>query len=129
MGSRLTNLLPKLMYSRSMRYFAVAKVMNQTLVAFAFHPIIVKGFQHIWRKEARIGMLMMSKAPTLTFEFPPIGSNSHFNPSNMVSSDVNFKQDPQPVAILKTWKPKTWKRKPNRHNLIGRVLDIGSCDT
>ena len=175
------SILPKLMCSGSTRYFAVAKVMNQTLVGFAFRPVMVKGFtlfydkkiadlraqlqevaiplhvrraclvasaqtimemtkaqsfkpfldgvishqvhemwafmeplfapgiarneawedlEHIWREAARIGMLMMSKASTFTFDFPPVGSNSHFNPSNMVSKDVNFKQDPQSLGHM-----------------------------
>ena len=173
--------LPKLMSTGSTRYFAIAKVMNQMLVSFAFRPIMIKGFtlyydkkiadlraqlqqvaiplhirraclvasaqtvvemskaqgfkkfldgvishqikemwsfleplfapgvarseawddlNHIWYEASRIGVLMMSKASTFTMDFPPVGSNSLFNPSNMISRDQNFKQDPQSLGHM-----------------------------
>ncbi len=48
---------------------------------------------HIWREAVRIGLLQMKKASSFTLDFPPIGLNSRFNPSNMVNRDAQFKQD------------------------------------
>ncbi|KAK4693568.1 protein phosphatase PTC6, partial [Lecanoromycetidae sp. Uapishka_2] len=55
---------------------------------------------HIWREAVRIGLLQMTKASTFTLDFPPVGPNSRFNPSNMISRDPNFKQNPQALGQM-----------------------------
>jgi len=55
---------------------------------------------HIWHEAVRIGLLQMTKASTFSIDFPPVGSNSRFNPSNMTSRDANFKQDSQTLGQM-----------------------------
>jgi len=55
---------------------------------------------NIWRQATRVGVNMLLKASHWSVDFPPTGQNSHFNPAQMVSRDLNFKQDPQTLASM-----------------------------
>ena len=50
--------------------------------------------KRIWTEAFRIGISMLSKPSLFQFDFPPVGSNSHYNPSNMVSRETTFVPDP-----------------------------------
>lgn len=54
----------------------------------------------IWKEATRIGILMLSKPCIYTLDFPPMGPNSYFNPSNMCSRDEGFTQDPQALSSM-----------------------------
>lgn len=54
----------------------------------------------IWREATRIGILMLSKPCIYTLDFPPMGPNSYFNPSNMCSRDEDFTQNPQALSSM-----------------------------
>lgn len=54
----------------------------------------------IWREATRIGILMLSKPCIYTLDFPPMGPNSYFNPSNMCSRDEEFTQNPQALSSM-----------------------------
>lgn len=54
----------------------------------------------IWREATRIGILMLSKPCIYTLDFPPMGPNSYFNPSNMCSRDEEFPQNPQALSSM-----------------------------
>lgn len=54
----------------------------------------------IWREAARIGILMLSKPCIYTLDFPPMGPNSYFNPSNMCNRDEDFTQDSQALSSM-----------------------------
>lgn len=54
----------------------------------------------IWREATRIGILMLSKPCIYTLDFPPMGPNSYFNPSNMCSRDEDFTQDPLTLSSM-----------------------------
>ncbi|MCJ1277177.1 hypothetical protein MMC21_004987 [Puttea exsequens] len=180
---QLTNpdIFVRLLSTGSTRYFAIAKLMNSTIVNVALRPIMLKGFAtvydkkladlrvslqkvgipltvrrgmltanadlvteitqspgfqsflddfvarqqygmwnqleslfapgvareeawedlgRIWREASRIGLIMMSRPSTFNVDFPPVGSSSRFNPSNMVNRDVNFRQDPQSLSSM-----------------------------
>ena len=44
----------------------------------------------IWDQASRIGLMVLSKASIFSFDFPPIGVNSHWNQSSMVNREPNF---------------------------------------
>lgn len=54
----------------------------------------------IWREATRIGILMLSKPCIYTLDFPPMGPNTYFNPSNMCSRDDEFTQNPQALSSM-----------------------------
>ena len=54
----------------------------------------------IWQEAARIGTLMLSKPCIYTLDFPPMGPNSYFNPSNMCSRDDGFTRDPTALSSM-----------------------------
>ena len=54
----------------------------------------------IWREATRIGILMLSKPCIYTLDFPPMGPNSYFNPSNMCSRDEGFTRDAQALSAM-----------------------------
>ena len=54
----------------------------------------------IWKEATRIGILMLSKPCIYTLDFPTMGPNSYFNPSNMCSRDEGFTQDPQALSSM-----------------------------
>lgn len=54
----------------------------------------------IWREAVRIGITMLSKPCIYTLDFPPMGPNSYFNPSNMCSRDEDFTQNPQALSSM-----------------------------
>ncbi|CAD6575025.1 MAG: hypothetical protein ASARMPREDX12_007067 [Alectoria sarmentosa] len=54
----------------------------------------------IWREATRIGILMLSKPCIYTLDFPPMGPNSYFNPSNMCNRDEGFTQNPQALSSM-----------------------------
>ena len=54
----------------------------------------------IWREATRIGILMLSKSCIYTLDFPPMGPNSYFNPSNMCNRDEDFTQDSQALSSM-----------------------------
>lgn len=54
----------------------------------------------IWSEAARIGILMLSKPCIYTLDFPPMGPNSYFNPSNMCNRDDGFTQNPQALSSM-----------------------------
>ena len=54
----------------------------------------------IWREATRIGILMLSKPCIYTLDFPPMGPNSYFNPSNMCNRDEGFTQNPQALSSI-----------------------------
>ena len=54
----------------------------------------------IWREASRIGTLMLSKPCIYTLDFPPMGPNSYFNPSNMCSRDEGFTRDPTALSSV-----------------------------
>ena len=54
----------------------------------------------IWREAGRIGTLMLSKPCIYTLDFPPMGPNSYFNPSNMCSRDEGFTRDPMALSSM-----------------------------
>ena len=54
----------------------------------------------IWREATRIGILMLSKPCIYTLDFPPMGPNSYFNPSNMCNRDDAFPQKPQALGSM-----------------------------
>ncbi|KAL6720586.1 hypothetical protein ACLMJK_002510 [Lecanora helva] len=54
----------------------------------------------LWRDAVRIGGLMLMKASAFSLDFPAVGPNSLFNPAQMVSRDVSFRQDPQSLAKM-----------------------------
>ncbi|KAF6230738.1 hypothetical protein HO173_011090 [Letharia columbiana] len=54
----------------------------------------------IWREATRIGILMLSKPCIYTLDFPPMGPNSYFNPSNMCNRDQDFTQNPQALSSM-----------------------------
>lgn len=55
---------------------------------------------NIWREATRIGVLMLSKPCIYTLDFPPMGPNSYFNPSNMCNRDEEFTQDSQALSSM-----------------------------
>ena len=55
---------------------------------------------HIWQEAARIGTLMLSKPCIYTLDFPPMGPNSYFNPSNMCSRDEGFTRDATALSSM-----------------------------
>lgn len=54
----------------------------------------------IWREATRIGILMLSKPCIYTLDFPPMGPNSYFNPSNMCNRDEDFTQNAQALSSM-----------------------------
>ena len=54
----------------------------------------------IWREATRVGILMLSKPCIYTLDFPPMGPNSYFNPSNMCNRDETFPQKPQALGTM-----------------------------
>ena len=54
----------------------------------------------IWKEAGRIGNLMLSKPCIYTLDFPPMGPNSYFNPSNMCNRDDGFTQNPQALGSM-----------------------------
>lgn len=54
----------------------------------------------IWQEATRIGVLMLVQPSLFSLDYPAIGSNSRFNPAQMVNRDVNFKQDPQTLSQM-----------------------------
>ena len=54
----------------------------------------------IWKEATRIGILMLSKPCIYTLDFPPMGPNSYFNPSNMCNRDEEFTQNPQALSSM-----------------------------
>ena len=54
----------------------------------------------IWKEATRIGVLMLSKPCIYSLDFPPMGPNSYFNPSNMCSRDEDFTQNPAALGSM-----------------------------
>ena len=54
----------------------------------------------IWKEATRIGVLMLSKPCIYSLDFPPMGPNSYFNPSNMCSRDEDFTQNPTALGSM-----------------------------
>ena len=52
----------------------------------------------IWREAT--GILMLSKPCIYTLDFPPMGPNSYFNPSNECSQDEELTQNPQALSSM-----------------------------
>lgn len=57
----------------------------------------------IWQEATRIGSLMLSKPCIFTLDFPPMGPNSYFNPSNMCSRDEGFTRDVTALSSMSLW--------------------------
>ena len=56
--------------------------------------------KRIWGEAARIGVLMLSKPSTFGMDYPPVGRSSYFNPSQMISRDMDFMQNPQTLGNM-----------------------------
>ena len=54
----------------------------------------------IWKEATRIGVLMLLKPSAFNTDYPLIGPSSLFNPAQMVSRDINFRQDPQTLSKM-----------------------------
>ena len=54
----------------------------------------------IWQEAARVGILLLLKPSSFNVDYPLTGSSSLFNPAQMISRDVNFKQDPQTLSKM-----------------------------
>lgn len=54
----------------------------------------------IWKEAARTGVLMIMRPSNFSLDYPAVGSSSLFNPAQMTSRDVNFRQDPQTLSQM-----------------------------
>ena len=55
---------------------------------------------HIWGEAVRIGLLQVKKVSSFSLDFPPVGPNSRFNPSNMNSRDPAYKEGSQTLGQM-----------------------------